>query len=130
MELLRKIFGGISENHGEVELDWKILNSSEQVNALIENSKIKPQVIFKHSTRCGISRIVLKEFERDNKEFDGFFDFYFNDLIKYRDVSNLIASQFKVRHESPQLIVIKNGEVILYSSHGSINTLDLKALIH
>jgi bacillithiol system protein YtxJ len=96
---------------------------------LVENSETKPQIIFKYSTRCGISRLVLKKFERDNQELENYFDFYFNDLIKYRQVSNLIASQFNIRHESPQLIVIRRGEVILHSSHGSINAIDLKELI-
>lgn len=129
MGLLKKIFGELKETNEKIEFNWQFLNSLEQIASIIENSKTKPQIIFKYSTRCGISRIVLKEFERDHKELEDFFDFYFNDLIRYRDVSNFIASQLNVRHQSPQLIVIKNGKVILHSSHGSINNVDLKELI-
>lgn len=129
MGLLKKIFGELKETNEKIEFNWQFLNSLEQIASIIENSKTKPQIIFKYSTRCGISRIVLKKFERDHKELEDFFDFYFNDLIRYRDVSNFIASQLNVRHQSPQLIVIKNGKVILHSSHGSINNVDLKELI-
>jgi bacillithiol system protein YtxJ len=47
-------------------------------------------------------------------------DFYYLDLIKHRDVSNAIASLFQVHHESPQILVIKNGECIYEESHYGI----------
>ncbi|MDU8886895.1 bacillithiol system redox-active protein YtxJ [Yeosuana sp. MJ-SS3] len=129
MGLFKKIFAASSGSIEEKVLPWIALTTIEQLDGILKNSKKRPQIIFKYSTRCGISRVVLKEFERDNLVLENYFDFYFNDLIKFRNVSNHIASQFNIRHQSPQLMVIKNGEVISHSSHGSINDVDLKNLM-
>jgi bacillithiol system protein YtxJ len=129
MGLFKKIFAGSSGSIEEKVLPWIALTTIEQLDGILKNSKKRPQIIFKYSIRCGISRVVLKEFERDNQVLENYFDFYFNDLLKFRNVSNHIASQFNIRHQSPQLMVIKNREVISHSSHGSINDVDLKNLM-
>ena len=56
-------------------------------------------------------------------------DLYYLDIINYRNVSNAVSNKFQVRHESPQVLVIKNGVVVNQASHGEINGLDLKVLI-
>ncbi|MGJ5643334.1 bacillithiol system redox-active protein YtxJ [Formosa sp. S-31] len=103
---------------------WKPLLNTAQLEGIMEASKSKTQVIFKHSTRCGISSMVLRQFER---AFDDSLqlDMYFLDLLQNRDVSNVVSEVFKVYHESPQLLIIKNGEVIEHASHGQINQVDL-----
>jgi len=130
MGLLKKIFGELKETNEKIEFNWQFLNSVEQIATIIESSKTNPQIIFKYSTRCGISSMVLNQFEKDNKELNDDFDFHFLNLIKYRNVSNLIASQFNIRHESPQLLVISNGRVVKHSSHGSINNIDLNGVLY
>jgi bacillithiol system protein YtxJ len=91
-------------------------------------SNEKPVIIFKHSTRCSISRMALKQFER---EFDlnDTVDAYFLDLIAHRDISNEIASTFNVYHESPQLILIRNGKAVYDVSHSDIDAGALKEKI-
>ena len=109
----------------EKVLPWIPLNNEAQLNLIVEKSKSKPQLIFKHSTRCGISRMVINQFieayDFDQKDFD----LYFLDLLSYREVSNEVAYKFQVLHESPQLIIIKNGRVEAHASHGGIQQIDL-----
>ncbi len=111
------------------EVPWHVLAKMEQLNDIIEESKNKPVAIFKHSTRCGVSRGVMKMFEKDYNLSDEQVILYYLDLIQNRDISNEIAQRFKVRHESPQLIVIKNGEVVHHDSHHSIEASHLEKFI-
>ncbi len=125
MGLFNKLFNSSSEAEDKKELPWKTLSTMSQLDEIKEFSKTKPQLIFKHSTRCGISRMVKKQFENDYDFSENAFDLYYLDLISYRDISNEIAQQFQVLHESPQLLVIKNGVVVAHHSHGDINSVDL-----
>ncbi|WP_196892520.1 bacillithiol system redox-active protein YtxJ [Aureivirga marina] len=98
---------------------WIELKDLKTLSEIKEISKEKPVVIFKHSTRCGVSRGVLRQFERlmsDYKETD----FYFLDLLAHRSVSNAIAEIFQVIHQSPQMLIIKDGEVVKHESHYQI----------
>ncbi len=103
-----------------VEIPWHVLGQMEQLDQIAEESKSQPVAIFKHSTRCGISRGVLKLFEKDYNLTNDQLKLYFLDLLAHRDISNEIAARFKVQHESPQLIVIKDGVVVHRDSHHSI----------
>lgn len=78
-------------------------------------------LIFKHSTRCSISMMAKRRFEMDWDSLPADMPVYFLDLIQHRDISNKIAQDFSVHHESPQMLVIKDGECILDQSHGSIS---------
>ncbi len=99
-------------------MKWIALKSNDEIKEIIEKSKAKPQVIFKHSTRCSISAMAKGRLERSIAP--GNADFYFLDLIAYRSISNQVSSEFNVSHESPQILIIKNGKCIYYESHGSI----------
>ncbi len=112
-----------------VEVPWHVLGRMEQLDELVEESKTKPVAIFKHSTRCGISRGVLKLLEKNYNLTDGQLKLYYLDLIQNRDISNEIAARFKVNHESPQMIVIKNGVVVHHDSHHSIEAAHLERFI-
>ncbi|NDV16602.1 bacillithiol system redox-active protein YtxJ [Muricauda sp. TY007] len=105
------------------ELPWIQLESMDQLEAVAENSKDKPQVIYKHSSTCGISRMVLNMFS-ESYDMDLDIELYFLTIQNHRDVSNAIEDKFGVRHESPQLLVIKNGEVVFHTSHGAISDTD------
>src|SRR5690606_2894697 len=106
-------------------LPWIALNSSEQLGEIEAKSITKTQVIFKHSTRCGISRMVLSQFESDFNTSENNLELYFLDLLNHRDISNAIAERYNVVHESPQLLIIKNGTAVANASHGAINDLEL-----
>ena len=123
--MFKKLFGGSSEPKEEKVLPWINMNSLSQLNEIEEKSKTKTQVIFKHSTRCGISRMVMNQFV-EAYDVDANLDLYYLDLLSYRNVSNEVGYQFQVMHESPQLLVIKNGVTVAHASHGGINDMDLK----
>ncbi|CAM3505199.1 bacillithiol system redox-active protein YtxJ [Aequorivita lipolytica] len=112
-----------------VEVPWHVLGKMEQLDEIIEQSKTKPVAIFKHSTRCGISRGVLKLLEKNYNLTDDQLKLYYLDLLQNRDISAEIASRFKVQHESPQMIVIKNGVVVHHDSHNSIEASHLAKFI-
>jgi bacillithiol system protein YtxJ len=101
-------------------MNWIELNSIEQVKLIKEKSAEKAQVIFKHSTRCGVSGIAKNRLER-SEPIPGA-DFYF---IRYRSVSDAVSEIFSVYHESPQVLVIRNGECIYDESHSGINMDDI-----
>ncbi|MBR9913992.1 MAG: bacillithiol system redox-active protein YtxJ [Algicola sp.] len=127
MGFFKQIFG-TSEPKEEKVLPWQALTDLEQLNAIEEQSKTKTQLIFKHSTRCGISSMVMKQFVR-SYDFDTEADLYYLDLLSYRNVSDEVGYKFQVMHQSPQLLIIKNGITVAHASHGAINDLDLERFI-
>lgn len=108
----------------ENKINWNELTDLGQLNEIIAISNEKPVVIFKHSTRCSVSRMALKQFENEFNISDKVTP-YFLDLIAYRDISNAIADRFEVTHQSPQLIVIKEGRAIYNVSHSDIDAEEL-----
>ncbi|MFB9054254.1 bacillithiol system redox-active protein YtxJ [Formosa undariae] len=127
MGFFDKIFSGnSSEEKEESAIVWQALVNEDQLNTIVDASNEKAQAIFKHSTRCGISRMVLSQFEKSFKA-ETEIDMYMLDLLQHRDISSAIASKFGVHHESPQLLIIKDGEVVRTASHGDINSVDLLA---
>lgn len=108
---------------------WIDLSSLEQLLEIKEQSKIIPVVIFKHSTRCVISRMVLRDFESSFVKDGKSVDLYLLDLLSYRDISSQVGEIFQVFHQSPQLIVIKNGEAIYHASHNDIKVAAIKDII-
>lgn len=132
MGLFNKIFGAsASSDHQneENQIPWINLTGMEQLNEIVERSKTKTQIIFKHSTRCGVSRMVINQFKKDYKLSENDADLYYLDLLNFRAISNAIAEKFQVMHESPQLLIIKNGVVVAHDSHGGINRLALGELV-
>ena len=101
-------------------LPWQELKSIEQLHQIEKASKSKTQAIYKHSTRCGISRMVIRNFESSFDIDDSQVDLYYLDLLSHRDVSSEVAAKFQVYHESPQFIIIRNGVTVHHSSHSMI----------
>lgn len=120
MSFFNKFFGG-SEEEKPIPKFWNYIESEEDLNKAIEESTEKRVAIFKHSTRCFISKTVLKNFEREVENSDKNVSFYFLDLLAYRNLSNKIADDFGVQHQSPQLIVLENGIAVNNASHQSIS---------
>ncbi|PQA93111.1 thioredoxin family protein [Chryseobacterium shigense] len=120
MSFFDKIFGG-KEEAPERKSFWKKIESSEDLAKAIEASYHHKIAIFKHSTRCFISSTVLKNFEREIDSLDHKPDLYYLDLLEHRLISNKIAEDLGIRHESPQLIIIEDGKVVDSSSHEDIS---------
>lgn len=110
----------------EITVPWLALTTVSQLNEILERSKTKTQVIFKHSTTCGISRMVLKMFNTNYDLPEGQIDLYFLDLHAYREVSNEAGYLFQVMHQSPQILVIRNGVTAAHASHGAIAEIALQ----
>lgn len=119
MSFLKNIFGTSEEHQSNSKVEWSPLTDLGQLNEIVNLSTEKPIIIFKHSTRCSISRMVLKQFENEF-DLDEKVVPYFLDLLEYRNISNEIASRFGVQHQSPQVIVIKDGRSVYNASHESI----------
>ena len=109
------------------EVPWHALTESKQLDEIEKESEKQPVVIFKHSTSCGISRMVLKNFERSyDLPKDKEVKLYFLDLLANRNISNEVANRFGVRHESPQMIILKDRKVVHHASHHSIELESVK----
>jgi bacillithiol system protein YtxJ len=108
-------------------MEWNSLTSKEQLAQIKEESKSQPVVIFKHSTTCSISATAKSRLERQWGD-SGLAQVkpYYLDLLSYRPISNQIAEEFSVRHESPQLLLIKDGQVQYHGSHLGINLQEVK----
>jgi len=100
-----------------------------EFRVLIADSFTRPQLIFKHSTRCSISRYVLSDFIAHFTYSSDEFTAHYLDLLNHREISSHIAEQFVVTHQSPQLLVVKNGKVVANASHEGINDLQLSTFL-
>ncbi len=105
---------------------WIDLESEEQLNSIQSRSFEQKTVIFKHSTRCSISSMVKTRLERSVAP-EGI-AFYYLDLIRYRSLSNRVADMYSIPHESPQLLLIHNGECIYDESHMAIRMEELEEM--
>ncbi len=126
MSFLKNIFGSSdNQEQAQSKMQWNNLETISQLDEIVALSQEQAVVVFKHSTRCSISRMTLKQFENE-------FDFadrvqpYFLDLITFREVSNEIAARFGVVHQSPQLILIKEEKAVYDVSHSDIDAGALK----
>lgn len=113
-KLYKKIFQSKISN----QMKWKELNNINDLENALKASHEQPVALFKHSTRCSVSLMAKKSVERF---WDLDIDAYYLDLIAHRDVSNSIAEQLEIHHQSPQMILVKNGKAIYDASHGSID---------
>jgi len=133
MSLFNSLFGnsGESDNKDTNQngLNWNPLTQIAQLDEIVTASTEKPVVIFKHSTRCSISRMALKNFEREYNLEESEVAPYFLDLLQHRDISNEIAQKFQVIHQSPQLLLIKNGKSVYDVSHSEIDAEALKSKV-
>ncbi len=108
-------------------MHWNTLNRMEQLEEIRTLSETQPVVIFKHSTRCSISSSALDRLERHAAKAErADFAAYFLDLIAFRPISNAIADQFGVEHQSPQVLLIKNGKCLYNNSHMGISFQELQ----
>ncbi len=106
-------------------INWTILNDMAQLDHIMQQSHQVPCLIFKHSTRCPVSTMAKNRLENkwqfDKTEIEP----YFLDLLQYRPISNQIATQFAVEHQSPQILLIVNGKCSYNESHNAISVADI-----
>ncbi|MEM9671753.1 MAG: bacillithiol system redox-active protein YtxJ [Cyclobacteriaceae bacterium] len=108
-------------------MNFTPLTTIEQVDEIKGNSNQRPVIIYKHSTRCGISSVVLSRLERSWQPAEmQAADFYFLDLISFRQVSQSVADTFGIRHESPQVLLISEGKCVYDASHMMISYSSLR----
>lgn len=133
MGIFNKVFGGNGEKESKPEkklyLNWIPLTSENQLEEIKEQSKTASIFIFKHSTRCGISSMVIKRFEALFQEEHQNLKVYYLDLLNYRSISDEVGYRFQVMHQSPQLIVVKNGVSVYNASHYDIAETNLTRFI-
>ena len=104
-------------------MNWNALISEEQLADIRAKSFNKPQLILKHSTHCSVSQVIKARLEKG--ETPQQLDFHYLDLLTYRSLSNKIAEDLDVYHESPQVLLIKNGECVFDESHLAIRMQDI-----
>ena len=111
-------------------MNWIPLTDEKQLAEIVETSQQKPVVIFKHSTRCSISSMSLDRLLRNWKEEDSAqITPYYLDLIAYRSLSDLVAQRFGISHESPQVLLLKDGKVTYHESHYGISYAEIKSQV-
>jgi bacillithiol system protein YtxJ len=120
----KDFFKGSGEPASVAKAPWKTLTQESQIQEIIELSHEKPQLIFKHSTRCSIS--VMAKSRMDSEWNLENVEPWYLDLLSYRNVSNAVASQMGVQHESPQTILLKDGLVVYDSSHNAISVREIR----
>lgn len=113
----------------DIHEQWQSLNQAGELAAIIERSHEKPQIIFKHSTRCGISSMAKHQLERGWDLDTDLVDMYYLDLITHRDISNQVAELTGVVHQSPQIILLRNGISVFDTSHHAISVARIRAAL-
>lgn len=105
-------------------IKWIPLESLEQLDEIRLLSETAPCVILKHSTRCSISTVALERLNNSTTPSSGAHYFYL-DLLKFRPVSNSVAEQFEIHHESPQVLLISKGQCVYEETHLGIDPIEL-----
>ncbi len=107
-------------------MNWIALTDVNQLQTIKDESFNQPVLLLKHSTTCSISKTALNRLERNwNQEKVGELKPYYLDLLRFRPISAEIASTFNVEHQSPQALIIQNGECIYNASHFDISFAEL-----
>lgn len=104
-------------------MSWISLQSIEQLNDLKDTDDVF--VVFKHSTRCPVSSMAKRSMEHDFDTLPEGSSIYILDLIALRNISNFIAEEWGIKHESPQLLVLKGGSSLYHASHQDVELTDI-----
>ena len=102
------------------KFSWSLLSNENLLQDLVKLSFSEKVLIFKHSTRCSISTMSKNRLESlgENSKIKNCF---LLDILNFKEISSKIESDFKVIHESPQVLIIQNGECIYNASHNEIS---------
>ncbi len=109
-------------------ISWNKITDIAQLDVLAERSNTVSCLIFKHSTTCSISAMAKARLDR-HWDFDAAdIEPYYLDLLSFRPISAAIATRFDVHHESPQVLLIRNGECVYDASHLDISMDELHSI--
>lgn len=111
-----------TENGTDTVEYWNVLESIPEVDEIFEQSKRRPQLLYKHSNRCGTCLFTKSEIENSSDDILKHSEMHFIDVISCRKVSDYIAEKLDIWHESPQAILLKNGKVVWHASHSAIKS--------
>lgn len=129
MSFFNKMFGAPEKAENQSKVNWILLNDLKVLDEAIAISYKKTVIIFKHSTRCSVSRFVLKQFENEYNFSAEQLEPFFLDLLNHRNISNEIAQRFAIEHQSPQMIVLKDGVAVFSCTHNDIEACVLKKFV-
>lgn len=117
------LFDALTSNRSGTEDSdiWESITDASDVDRIIKESEEHPQLIYKHSNRCSVCFVAKGNLEKASDKILEFADMHYLDVVKHREASNHVASRLDVRHESPQVVLLNNGEVVWNASHGSID---------
>ena len=121
--------GFFSSSKKKVILPWVNIESVDQLKEAILSGTKKPKLFFKHSTRCSISSMALNSFENQWSSEDELCALYFIDLLLHRDVSNTLAEMTGITHQSPQVILIQNRDILYDESHSGISARQIESIL-
>ena len=110
-------------------MDWKHLTSIEDLEKAISASDLGTVVLFKHSTRCSVSRMAIKMFEEGWDNSLNTVSAYYLDLLEYRPVSIAMVEKLGVEHQSPQMLVLRKGQVVHHANHHAIDVDTVKSYL-
>ena len=113
-----------SEGHqsSPAPFPWIPLERIEQLEHP-QKGAVRTKVIFKHSTRCGLSGMMMRRFEQNWNQARDQVDFYLLDLIRHRELSLALARYYDVPHRSPQVLIVEGDQIRDHDSHGGIDRL-------
>lgn len=117
------LFDAIKGNSsGSTDTDiWNTITEPTQFDEILEKSHQQPQLIYKHSHRCSVCFVAKGNLEKASGNIQNHADMHFLNVVHNRELSDHVATELDVRHESPQVILVDDGEVIWHASHGSID---------
>lgn len=119
MGIIEGIKGIFSQNQSGTE-NWNVIEQNSEIDQIIDDSSNKAQLLYKHSDRCSVCMFTKSELEQSAEIITANAKMHFVDVIRSREVSDYIAEKLGVQHESPQAILVKDGEVVWHESHGAI----------
>jgi bacillithiol system protein YtxJ len=108
---------------------WIYLHALSDIDAIDERRAKKLQMLFKHSTSCGLSGMMLRRFEQQWEGMGDQMDFCFLDVISHRELSREVARRYQVLHQSPQLLILNQGGLLRHASHGEIGGISLEDIL-
>lgn len=127
MTIFSKIFNQKAVDTTDKSFDW--LKTAEQWQHLIQTSTEKPFIVFKHSERCSISRWVWKQFANDYNLSEDLATLHLVDVVSDRSISQLIATDLQIMHESPQVLVVFQNKCIYHATHERIQFAEVLRII-
>lgn len=106
------------EKQSSSDIEWEYAKTTSSINAMISSNETV--LFFKHSYKCGLSAMILKDFESEWDVSKKKCRIVFIDVLKNREISNYLSDITGIRHHSPQAIVTRKSKILYQATHGKI----------